>query len=207
MLSAAFCCRIPRFRFGNRTLATKLSKKQLLLDFCQARGSRRIDWEDLRAARDELRGRLGAGDRTSVGYIASVLREAGYEVQYEDRYSDPVMPEPYASRLRGVLEFHDLPSAETSLHKLDGIYREYSGAVDRLGVSFVRALVKKGKLRARALAANPRVQATKRQEKLEIARWFQVWLETPDLFADWLVLRKSSDEFHRLFAISDAAKY
>jgi hypothetical protein len=182
-----------------------VSKKQILISFCQARGSRRIEWEDLRAARDELRNRLAAADRTSFGYIASILREAGYEVRYEDRYSDPVMPEPYANRLKGVLEFHDLPSAEMSLLKLDGIYREYGGAVDRLGVKFVRALVKKGKLRARALAANPRVQATKRREKMEIARWFQVWLETPDLFADWLALRKSSDEFQELFAIRNAA--
>ena len=55
-----------------------------------------------------------------------------------------------------------------------------------LALQLVRALVKKGKLRARSLAANPRVQAPKRQEKQEIASWFQVWLETPDLFADWL---------------------
>ena len=68
----------------------------------------------------------------------------------------------------------------------------------------VVALVKKGKLRARSLAANPRVQAQKRREKQEIASWFQVWLETPDLFADWLALRKSSDEFLELFGIGSS---
>jgi hypothetical protein len=116
------------------------------------------------------------------------------------------MPEAYASRLKGVLEFHDLPSADTSLQKLDRIYCEYGKANDELGVKFVRALIKKGKLRAQAVAANPRVQPSKRQEKEEIARWFQVWLETPDLFADWLALRKSSDEFRKLFGGGDAAE-
>ena len=174
-------------------------KKQILLDFFQTCGKRPLEVGDLHAARNELRRCLGPGDRTSLGYIASILREAGYAVRYEDRYSDPVMPEPYASRLKGVLEFHDLGSAEQSLLRLDGIFREYSSAADRLGTTMVRALVKKGKLRARSLAANPRVQAPKRQEKKEIASWFQVWLETPDLFADWLALRKSSDEFCELF--------
>jgi hypothetical protein len=175
------------------------SKKQILLDFFQARGKRPIEVGDLRAARNELRRQMGAGDRTSLGYIASILREAGYAVQYEDRYSGPVMPEPYASRLKGVLEFRDLASAEQSLLRLDAIFREYSSAADQAGMKWVRALVRKGKLRARSLAANPRIQAPKRREKQEIARWFQVWLETPDLFVEWLALRKSSDEFRQLF--------
>ncbi len=185
-------------------MSPKASKKQILLDFFQSRGKGPLEGGDLHAARNELRRHLGAGDRTSLGYIASILREAGYDVRYEDRYSDPVMPEPYASRLKGVLEFHDLASAEQSLLRLDTIFREYSSAADRRGVEMVRALVKKGKLRARSLAANPRVQAQKRQEKLEIARWFQVWLETPDLFADWFALRKSSEEFRSLFGDGDA---
>ncbi len=180
------------------------SKKQILLDWFQAREKRPVDVGGLHAARNELRRLLGPGDRTSLGYIASVLREAGYEVRYEDRYSDPVMPEPYASRLKGVLEFHDLASAEQSLLRLDAIFREYASAADRRGAEIVRALVKKGKLRARSLGANPRVQARKRQEKQEIARWFQVWLETPDLFADWLSLRKSSQEFRNMFGSADA---
>jgi hypothetical protein len=187
-------------------VSPKTSKKQILLDFFKARGKRPLEVGDLNAARNELRRLLGPGDRTSLGYIASILREAGYEVRYEDRYSDPVMPEPYASRLKGVLEFHDLASAEQSLLRLDAIYREYSAAADRPGVTLVCALVKKGKLRARSLAANPRVQARKRQEKHEIARWFQVWLETPDLFASWLELRKSSEEFRQLFGGGDAAE-
>ena len=180
-------------------MPSKQSKKQILLDFFQARGKRPLEVGDLQAAHNELRRCLGPGDRTSLGYIASILREAGYEVRYEDRYSDPVMPEPYASRLKGVLEFHDLASAEESLLRLDAIFHEYASAGDRLGMSMVRALVKKGKLRARSLAANPRVQAPKRQEKQEIASWYQVWLETPELFADWLALRKSSDEFREVF--------
>ena len=185
-------------------MSPRASKKRILLNFCRAHDRKRIEVADLHAARNELRRQLGPGDRTSLGYIASILREAGYEVQYEDRYSDPVMPEPYASRLKGVLEFHDFTSAEESLEKLDGIFREFSHAGDPLGVRFVRALVKKGKLRARSLAANPRVQASKRLEKREIASWFQVWLETPDLFPDWLALRKSSDEFRGLFGGKDA---
>jgi phytoene dehydrogenase-like protein len=176
-----------------------MSKKQVILEYCRAQNLKRVEGDELGAIRNELRRRLGPSDHTSLAYIAAVLREAGYQVQYEDRYSDPAMEEPYASRLKGLLEFHDLASAERSLRTLDAVYREYLSAADRIGAGLVRALVKKGKLRAQSLAANPRVQPQKRLEKQEISQWFQVWLETPDLLPDWLALRKSSEEFHRLF--------
>lgn len=184
-------------------MSPKTTKKQILLDLFQAGGKRPIEVADLRTARDEMRRRFGPTDKTSLGYIASILRAAEYEVRYEDAYSDPIMPEPYASRLKNVLAFHDLPSAEQSLLKLDGILREYSSSGDRRGVAMVHSLVKKGKLRAQSIAANARVQAAKRQEKQEIANWFRIWLETPELFADWLELRKTSEDFRRLFGMID----
>jgi hypothetical protein len=176
-----------------------MSKKQFVLDYCRAQRLERIAEGELRAIRSELQRRLGPQGKTSLAYLASVLRAAGYHVEYEDRYSEPVLPEPYAGRLEGVLEFHDLGSAERSLLKLDAIYRDYRSAADPTGAKWVCALVKNGKLRAQSLAVNPRVRAEKRIEKQEISRWFQVWLETPDLLADWLALRKSSDEFRALF--------
>jgi len=132
-----------------------------------------------------------------------VLREAGASVQYNSRYVDPWMNQPYASRLTGLLRFHDLASAEASIQKLDALYREYREVSDRVGTSLVRALVLKGKERAESLAGNGRVRPEKRREKEEIARWFRVWLQISDLFFDWLQLRKQSPEFQALFAHSD----
>jgi len=151
-----------------------------------------------------LRGRLGTNLKTSPSYIAGVLREAGKTVEYHDRFVDLPMEEPYASRLRNLLQFHDFESAEASLRKLDEVYREYRQASDQIGTGLVRALLQKGKLRAGSLAANPRVSADKRAEKREIATWFRIWLETPDLFFGWLELRKASEEFRRLFGEANA---
>ncbi len=174
------------------------SKKQIILEYCRAKAWERIGREEIRALENELRARQGA--KTSPSYIAGVLRAAGMKVEYYDRFTDPPIEEPYASRLRDLLEFHDLASAEASLRKLDGIYREYRDASDRTGTRWVRTLLLKGKLRASSLAANPRVNPQKRAEKAEIATWFRVWLQTPDLFFDWLDLRKLSEEFRRLFS-------
>jgi len=151
-----------------------------------------------------VRRQLGAEAKASLSYIASVLGEAGTRVdlpaRFDDRFVHRSMEEPYATRLKGVLEFRDLESAEAALRKLDALYREYGEATDRVGAELVRSLALKGKQRAASLGASPRVSPEKRREKQEIAAWFRVWLETPDLFFDWLELRKHSEEFQRMFA-------
>jgi len=180
-----------------RNVSSTLSKKQIILEYCRAKTLERIGPEEIRALENELWARLGS--RTSASYIAGVLREAGKNVEYQDRFADPPMEEPYAGRLRNLLQFHDFASAEDSLRKLDQVYREYLEASDRTGTRLVRAVLQKGKLRASSMAANPRVGPDKRAEKAEIATWFRIWLETPDLFFDWLELRKASEEFRRSF--------
>ena len=176
-----------------------LSKKQIILDLSREQGLERARENDLRRIQAGLRVRLANNGTTSLSYIASVLREAGITVDYQDPFSSPAMEEPYASRLKGILRFGDLASAESSLRTLFDIYCGYREASDREGTSLVRSVVIKGKERAASLARNPRIDPRKRQEKQEIAQWFHVWLESTDLFFDWLELRKHSEEFRNRF--------
>lgn len=176
------------------------SKKQLILELGQTPGRQPLGERQIRAIQAELHRRLGPEDATSLSYIANILRGAGARVDYQDRFVDPQMDEPYASRLAGALQFRDFATAEASLEKLDGLYREYREAADRVGTSLVRSLVLKGKQRAESLGASARVNPEKRREKQEIANWFRVWLDASDLFFDWLELRKRSEEFQRAFS-------
>ena len=181
-------------------MPNKTTKKQLILEFCQSQGLVSVGAREIRGIEAELDRRLRPYQKTSPAYIANVLRQAGTRVHYDDRYVDPQTEEPYARRLKGLLRFRDLDSTEASLRRLDAVYREYREVSDRVGTGLVRALVLKGKQRAESLGFSSRVSPRKRQEKQEIARWFRFWLETSDLFFDWLELRKEAEEFRRLFA-------
>jgi hypothetical protein len=174
-------------------------KKQLILEYRQEHGLENAGAQEIRLIQAEL-GRLDPERRPSLSYIANVLREAGTRVDFNHRYVDPWMEEPYAARLKGLLQFRDLETAESALRRLDEAYREYQKASDRKGASLVRSLALKGKQRAEGLAANPRVSPARRAEKGEIACWFRVWLQSPDLFFDWLEARKSSEEFQTTLA-------
>ncbi len=184
-------------------MANNHSKKQLILESCERAQFDRVGAREIRAIEAEVRRYLGPSNGISASYIANVLRRAGKRVEYNDRFVDPWMEEPYASRLQGLLKFNDLQSAEDSLRKLDVIYREYREVADRQGTTLVRSLVLKGKERAKSLASNPRVNPEKRREKEEIAFWFTVWVNNVDLFFDWLELRKQSEDFKQRFSDHD----
>jgi hypothetical protein len=64
----------------------------------------------------------------------------------------------------------------------------------------VREVPLLGRRRAEMIARNHKVAPGKRAEKEEVARWFGIWLETPDAFFEWLEVRKQSPEFQAKFA-------
>jgi hypothetical protein len=183
------------------------SKKAIILEYRAEHRLEHAGIADIDAIQAALRARLGEKG-TSRSYIANVLREAGTQVELPAGragiFAGAPMPHPYAARLNGMLEFADFERAERCLRNLDAAYREYSSAGDQTGLKLVRSLALTGKSRARSLSANSSVNGHKRDEKHEIAEWFRLWLQAPDLFFEWLELRKTSDEFQRRFTRNGA---
>lgn len=116
------------------------------------------------------------------------------------RSTPPSPPSPYDKALFGILEFSTFTDAERTITKLDDLSRSYQSVGDMQGMECCRQIARLGRRRAELISRNRRVDATKRAQKEEIARWFAVWLETPALFDDWLALRKTTEEFRLLYA-------
>ena len=49
------------------------------------------------------------------------------------------------------------------------------------------------------LAASSKAPASRRAVAREAAQWLTVWLQNPQIFPEWLDLRRSTDEFRELF--------
>ncbi len=105
---------------------------------------------------------------------------------------------PYDKVLRGVLSFTDFSAAEATLQRLEQLRQQYLAAGDAKGVASCRRLAALGRQRAELISRNRRVAHNKRVQKKELANWFRIWLETPELFTDWLALRKEAPAFQRL---------
>jgi hypothetical protein len=156
---------------------------------------------------DQLRRKLlaehGEGGKTGADYIAEVLKSAGMKVtllvqeeaedQFEEEFED-------------LLHFKTLQDAEVSLMRLDELMRRFRAHGEKAAVERVLEIARLGKRRAEMIARNHKVEPHKRAEKVEIASWFRIWLETPDAFFDWLDVRKQSPEFRATFSEAEGVE-
>jgi hypothetical protein len=172
------------------------TKKTLILQTAREIGAQRFTPAEIEQLRRRLIAEHGEEAKTGSDYIADVLKEAGLKVvlslqeeaeeQYEEEFED-------------LLHFKTLEDAEVSIMRLDELMRKFRTHGERAAVERVLNVARLGKRRAEMIARNAKVEPNKRAEKLEIANWFRIWLETPDAFFDWLDVRKQSPEFQAKF--------
>jgi hypothetical protein len=105
------------------------------------------------------------------------------------------LEQPYDSLLNHIVAFRTFGEAEESLRKLDKLLHSYAACSDKKGVEYCRNAALQARRRAEMIACNPRVDPIKRTQKSEIGLWFRIWLEDPNLFWDWLELRKAAPGF------------
>jgi hypothetical protein len=105
---------------------------------------------------------------------------------------------PYDRLLEDILSFRDLDATEDTLRRLEDLRQRFLAASDKKGVEYCRQIALQGRRRAEMIGFNKRVGVKKRVQKKEIALWFQIWLETPELFWDWLELRKKTAGYQNL---------
>lgn len=106
----------------------------------------------------------------------------------------------YEEEFADLLHFSTLNEAEMCLVRLDELLRKFLTEGERAAAERVREVARLGRRRAEMIARNQKVEPNKRAAKAEVARWFAIWLETPDAFFDWLDVRKQSPEYRGRFA-------
>ena len=176
------------------------TKKDLILELARGLGAARFTPAEFEQIRRQMIARLGEAGKTSPDHIAGVLEEAGLRVVWSTRADTEGR---YEEEFRDVLHFSTLEEAEMCLVRLDELWRKFREAGETAAAERVLEVARLGRRRAEMIARNPKVEPHKRAEKSEISQWFQIWLETPEAFFDWLELRKQSADFQKEFGTTD----
>lgn len=139
------------------------TKREHLREFVEGRSIQRIDESEL----DELRSELAP---VSDSHLRRLVRDSGI---------------PLAPLVEGVRQ-DSFEHLERTLRALAGIYE----SSDRAGRTRARAAVLQAKERAGWVVRSPKTQARKKAEREEMIEWMRVWLDSPEVFAGWVELRK-----------------
>jgi hypothetical protein len=177
------------------------SKKSRILAVAQALGVKKFTPAEIEQVRRQLIARHGEAAKTSADYIASVLEDAGLRVVLRDAADTA---EEYEEQFHDLLHFSTLAEAEMCLVRLDEMWRKFRAEGEPAAAARVLEVARRGRRRAEMIAHNAKVEQRKRAEKAEVANWFALWLQTPDLFFDWLEVRKQAPEFVQRFGAAGA---
>ncbi len=163
----------------------------------------KLDCENVGAAEIEaievvVREQYGQQAVESPMRIARLLADEGADLRHSEimeLYLARVSNRPYDAAFRNVLDVSDFKSALTSLRNFDSLRRKYKSEGDKEGLRHVRDTALQGKEQALETVERTRVDEATRQINAEIAEWFTVWLQTPEIFDNWVDLRQRSSEF------------
>jgi hypothetical protein len=164
---------------------------------CESVGAR-----ELEQIQKELQKKFGAGALASPASIARAVADEGAVLQHPEVFEcDREWREASLEKLSlgESLDFSSLAAAFASVVKVEEKRLQLqlddnAGALSDLRGA-VTAIKKDLTLTARArIAAQPRKLLLN-----EVAQWLTVWLQSPELFSDWLDLRRRSPEFRKKF--------
>lgn len=174
----------------------KSAKKEMILAVAREMNKATYTPAEVEQIRRKLIAEHGEAGKTSADYIADVLADAKMRVVMSAHVNAEGL---YEEEFQDLLHFSTFEEAEMCLVRLDELLRKFETEGEKAAEARVLEVARLGRRRAEMIARNHKVDADKRQEKEEIARWFAVWLEQPDAFFDWLELRKQSPEFRERF--------
>jgi hypothetical protein len=178
------------------------TKHELMIEVWEHLDCETVGADELEKIVAAVRERFDGGAVESPAVIARLLADEGAELRHAEVLEMDARwrtADPYEPMFRNVLRFSDFEQAAASIKRLENLRRQFARKKDTEGARRVRETALRGKQRAQMIAANKSVDARKRAEKEEIANWFTVWLQTPELFDDWLSLRRDSPDFKRRF--------
>jgi len=176
------------------------TKRDLIIEVWEFLDCESVGAAELQQIQQALRARFGGGATESPAVIARVVADEGAVLRHPEVFEcDRKWREQNLSQtaFADELDFSNLSSAFTSVVKLEEKRMELQSGSEALkGLrESMTAISKDLLIRARSKIID---DAQKAQLK-EVSHWLAVWLQSPELFSDWLDLRRRSPEFRKKF--------
>ncbi len=130
--------------------------------------------------------------------IARLLADEGAELRHSeimDLYVTRASDRPYDAAFLNLFDLNDLRTSIRSIQQMENLRRKFETAGDREGLRLLRQNAIAAKETKLVSSKKPKLDAKQRLEAGEIAEWLTIWLQSPELFEQWVKLRRGSADF------------
>jgi hypothetical protein len=179
------------------------NKTDLIIEVWEKLDCESVGAEELLAIEQAVIGQFGNTAVDSPMVMARLLADEGAVLRHSEimtlfveRYSD----RPYEPAFRNVLNIADFDAALASIKRLENMRRKFSAEGDTEGLRLIREKGQQGRNEALELAENEKLDALDRLRNAEIAEWLTLWMQSPEMFEAWVVLRRASADFKNKFS-------
>jgi hypothetical protein len=174
------------------------AKDDLIIEVWEYLDCESVGAKEILAIEQAVREQFGDGAIDNPMIIARLLADEGAELRHPEIMALFVkyqQNDPYDSIFRGVLKTENLKQTLSTIRDLENFRRKFLTDNDKKGLRRVRDTGLRGKTEAIEASQNNAVSESQRKEKKEAAAWLTLWLETPELFENWVAVRRKSPEF------------
>ncbi len=178
------------------------TKNDLIIEVWEKLDCESVGAKEIEAIETVVLDKFGASAVDSPMIIARLLADEGAQLRHSEIMELDVKrrtQSPYDAMFRNILKFSDFKETLISIRRLENLRKKFASENDKEGLRLVRETVLNGKQRAQMIAGNTKIDKQKRAEKAEIAEWFTLWLGSPEVFENWVLLRQNSKDFKEKF--------
>ncbi len=190
------------------------TKRELIIEVWKQLDCPRVGDKELVEIQHALREEFGEGAVDSPAAIARALADNSAELRHPEvlecdaRWRETEIHKAEADELASIFppsQRLTLKHAARAVKKMERLRKKLERKSDAARLRRLRNFVLRQKQRAQLLARDPVLDQAERAKQEEIAEWLRVWLERPDIFDDWLELRRRSPDFRNRFSTEKEA--
>lgn len=178
------------------------NKTELMIEVWEKLDCESVGGAEIEAIETAVEGVFGKSAVESPMKIARLLADEGAELRHSEimeLYLKRASDRPYDAVFVNLFDLVNLHAALKSMRQMENLRRKFESDHDREGLRLLRqrAIVEKeSKL---AIVKKAKVREHDRLEASEIAEWLTIWLQSPELFENWVKLRRASADFRSKF--------
>ena len=178
------------------------NKTDLIIEVWERLDCESVGREELLAVETVVRDTYGQSAVDSPMVVARLLADEGAELRHAEimqLHVERVSDRPHEAAIQDLFDLADLSTLHSSLRKAEDLRKTLLSRNDNIALRFLRNRAIEMKKVAASTANDPRRPEDLRGVQAEAAEWITLWLQSPELFENWVKLRRSSEEFKRTF--------